>query len=175
MLVLAVLTTIPRPLPAAPVATSRAAPPILRLTQRRDRTVVSLIQPTARPVVLPPDDGIYPNSLGQTRIVAARRGGFVIFTTDYASRPNGGRHQCGAGTETMLRVVALRPALHQTFALRTASCWRTIDEGEIGWDDKAGQLAVERTTYDPETQHQRVRYRVSNDGNVTILDSTPLQ
>ena len=156
-------------------AHATAAAPGMRVTQRGDRTVVAVTRPAPRrTAVLPADEGIYPHSLGATRIVGAVPGGFVIFVSDHASRPNGGAHQCGAGTETVLRVIALRPTLHQTFALRLESCWQTIEAGEVGWDAAARRLTVERTTFTPDERHLRTIYAVADNGRVTAVESMPL-
>jgi len=90
----------------------------------------------------------------------------LILSTDYDSRPGGGARMRGAGTETVLRVITLRPAPRETFRQRTASCWTTVEEGEIAWDAGAGVLSVERWTFSPEVEHLRTRYRVSADGIV---------
>ena len=139
----------------------------LRVTQRGAATVLEIARPGRRArAALPTEEGIFPRSLGRTRLVGAILGRVLILSTDYDSRPDGGARMCGAGTETVLRVIALRPALRETFRQRTASCWTTVEEGEVAWDAGARVLSVERWTFSPEAEHLRTRYRVGANGTV---------
>ena len=157
------------------VTPSRAAEPALaipggslRVVQRGAATVVAVTQHArTRATVLLMDDGIYAGSLGATRIVGAAPGRFVVLLSEYASRPNGGSHQCGAGTEAVLRVISLRPAPQQTLHVRTGSCWQDIEEGGISWDGKANRLTVERTIFNEGgASRLRVAYRITPEGRV---------
>ena len=173
-IVLPLACMLPGAVPASAIA---AAPALavpgggtLRVTQRGAATVLSVTWDgrTVR-AVLPRDDGIYPGSLGSTMIVGAIRGRVPILLSDHASRPNGGSHMCGAGTETMLRVLALRPAPHQVFHQLVASCWFTIDAGDIAWNGRTRKMTVERTTFDRGVEDRRTRYRIDPDGAVVTL------
>ncbi len=119
------------------------------VAQRGARTVITLrIAATVRRLVLPKEDAIYAGAGPTVTLIGALPGQVLILRLDYASNPSGSAYQCGAGTETVLRVLALRPALHQTFSQRIASCWKNIDEGDLGWDARSRTLTVERTTVD---------------------------
>ena len=147
----------------------------LRLSQARDQTVVAATRPAGlRRLVLPPEDGIFADSLGDTQLIGAVPRRVVIFRTDYASRPRGATHQCGAGTETVLRVVALRPSLRQTLHTLLESCWKTIDDSHVAWSPGSRQLTVELTTYDPDMKHVRTLYQVTDTGDVIALSKERL-
>lgn len=141
----------------------------LRIGQRGAATVVAVTRGgrTMR-TVLPVEEGVFAGSLDSTRLVGALPGRVLILSSDYASRPGGPMHMCGAGTETVLRVIALQPAPHQTFHQRIASCWRTIEPGDIAWDRGARMLSVERTTVDgPQARDLETLYRITTAGAVT--------
>lgn len=146
----------------------------MRVTQSGDRTVLNLHggHPRAK-LVLPAEEGIYPRSLDATRIVAEEPGRLLIIVSDYASRPNGPTHQCGAGTETVVRVIALLPVAHQTLARRIASCWSTIEDGEVAWNGATGLLTLRWVIYDPEMRSVQVSYKVSANGEVALLEPLP--
>ena len=160
------------PTPATAAAPALALPGVgtLRVTQRVAATVLSMTRDgrTVR-VVLPKDDGIHPESLDSTKVVGAIPGRVLILLSDHESRPNGGSHMCGAGIETMLRVIALQPVPHQVFHQLVASCWSTIEAGDTTWDDRTRELTVERTTLDQGVEDRRTRYRIKPDGTVATL------
>ena len=115
---------------------------------------------------LPSDEGIFPRSLQGVQLVGGLPGRVVILSVDYASRPGNPMGACGAGTETVLRVLALRPRLRQTFHQRVDSCWRTIEAGGIGWDGPTSTLTIERSVFSDPVDHSRISYRISPDGAV---------
>ena len=170
------LSLLQQPATSPPTGAARSLASVgLRLSQARDRTVVAATRLGGRRrLVLPPEDGIFADSLGDTQVIGAVPGRVVIFRTDYASRPRGAAHQCGAGTETVLRVVALKPSLRQTFHHLLESCWKTIDDSHVAWNPGSRQLTVELTTYDPDMQHVRTRYQVTDAGDVIVLSEEPL-
>lgn len=138
----------------------------LRASQVGAATVLAITRGgrTAR-VTLPEDTLIVAGSLDAMQVVGGIDGRVVIVTTDYLSRPKGPAHQCGAGIETMLRVIVLGRVPRQAYRERIASCWDDI-EGEARWDAAAGRLVVERTTYNPEYVHQRTVYSLTPEGIV---------
>ena len=70
----------------------------------------------------------------------------------------------------MFRVIALRPRPRQTFHQLVASCWRTIEAGEVTWDRATRRLVVERTTFDTRAeQHVRTHYTVGDDGTLVPI------
>lgn len=142
----------------------------LAVAQRGDATVLRFIPAhgPARSLRLPPQDGIYPHSFtGASRIGTAP--GLVVLQTAYASRPGGPTHECGAGEETVLRVVTLRP-LVQRLATTTESCWFNVEPGDVGWDGATRRLSVETTTsHTAGLTHVRTTYAVAPDGRVSIV------
>ena len=143
----------------------------LRVTQRGAATVVTVtLHGRTMRTVLPADEGIFAGSLDTSRVVGVVADSALILSSDYASRPAGGAHMCGAGTETVLRVIALRHGPRQTFHRRIASCWRTIEAGEVGWDAGTGRLSLERTTFDASgARDLRTVYRIGPEGDVTQM------
>jgi hypothetical protein len=144
----------------------------VRVTQRGVATILAIIQHArATHTVLPADEAIYAGSLDTTHIIGVIPGQVLTLSSDYASRPNGGRYQCGAGTETVWRVIALRPVPQQTFHQRIASCWQSIDEGDTSWDSRTRQPTVERTTFDASGAHDlRTLYRITPEAFVTQIE-----
>ncbi len=142
--------------------------------QHGARTVISVfVAGSRRRLSLPTETSIYAAARPLTSLVGALPGRVLILQSDYSSNPSGGSYQCGAGTETVLRVLALQPALHQTFSQRIASCWDNIDSGDVAWDARTQTLTVERTTVEgakpesePKVEDLRTQYRVEPDGAV---------
>ena len=108
----------------------------VRLDQHGRRTIISGIVKGGGHIslALPADATIPGNSLYAARFVGGVPGRVLILSVDYTSRPPGAPlAECGAGMETVLRVIALRPQPRQTFHQLVASCWKDIDPGEITW------------------------------------------
>ena len=174
-LVLASMAGLVMPIPAA------ARPPVLarpsgiavpgghvRVTQRGAGTVISGIVAGRRvALVLPAEEGIFPGSLGTVQSVGGLPGRVLILSIDYYSRPNGTIYQCGAGIETVVRVIALEPRPHETFHQLVGSCWSDIDPGDVSWDAAASRLVIERDLMTGSTGHTRTSYRIDAAGNVT--------
>lgn len=139
----------------------------LRVSQAGAATVLAITQGgrTGR-LTLPKDALIVAGSLDATQVVGGIDGRVVIVSTDYLSRPGAPMHQCGAGIETMLRVIVLGRTPRLAFRERTASCWNDI-EGSARWDPATARLVIERTTSNPEYVHQRTEYSVTLEGVVT--------
>ena len=144
------------------------------LSQRSAQTVVHWnshgIQRTA---VLPADGGIYPGSLSDAEVLGTIGDRVLVLSVTYDSRPNGGAHQCGAGTETILRVVSFSGSPRQTFEQLVDSCWLTIEEGDVAWDPSAHTLSVERTTYNDGEAHTNRIYQVDDKGAVRLIVDAP--
>ena len=140
--------------------------------QRGVSTVVAYAaRDRRRSIVLPAEEGIYAGSLDSVSLVGAVPGRIAILSTTYASRPNGGSHFCGAGMETVVRVVALRPVLRQALAERVDSCWKTIESGRIAWDLGARTLLIE--TFDgTEVGHGVKTFVIQDDGTVRLQSAT---
>lgn len=146
------------------------------MVQRGATTVLRFtpVRGPARSLRLPTQDGVDPHSLGQASTVGSAPG-LVILLTSYASRPNGGMHRCGAGEETVLRVVTLHP-LAQRLATTTESCWFDVEPGDIAWDGAGRRLSVETTRSNASgAVHVRTTYAVGADGSVSIagIDGLP--
>ena len=124
-----------------------------------------------RSIVLPAEEGIYAGSLDSVSLVGAVPGRIAILSTTYASRPNGGSHFCGAGMETVIRIVVLRPVFRQALAERVDSCWNNIESGRMAWDPGPRTLLIE--TYDATAVGHAVKtYAVQDDGTVRLLSTT---
>lgn len=137
------------------------------VTQRGTSTVlVYAAGGRSHRVVLPAEAGIYADALDGASLLGAVPGRVLILSTTYASRPHGPMHMCGAGTETVIRVVALRPTPRQTFTERVESCWTNIESGRIEWDPAAKTLLIEG--YDEAGGHADKRYAVGDDGAVRL-------
>ncbi len=134
----------------------------LTITQRGARTV--LAAKTGR-VVLPAESGIYPHSLDGADLLGIMPGGLLVLSTHYASRPGAPMAMCGAGTETVLRVVALRPSPHQTFSDRIESCWTSIEADAVRWDAARRSVTIRRLAADGITDRT---YAVQRDGSVRL-------
>ena len=144
------------------------------LSQRSAQTVVHWnshgIQRTA---VLPADDGIYPGSLFEAKVLGTIGDKVLVLSVTYGSRPNGGMHMCGAGMETIVRVVSFSGRPRQTFEQLVESCWQTIEEGDVAWDPSAHTLSVERTTYSDGEAHTNRIYQVDDKGAVRLIVDAP--
>ncbi|HEY0184362.1 MAG TPA: hypothetical protein VGC09_16245 [Rhodopila sp.] len=124
-----------------------------------------------RSIVLPAEEGIYAGSLDGASLVGAVPGRIAILSTTYASRPNGGSHACGAGMETVIRIVVLRPIFRQARAERVDSCWKTMESGRIAWDPAARTLLIE--TFDGTAVGHAVKiFAVQDDGTVRLRSTT---
>ena len=144
------------------------------LSQRSAQTVVHWnSHGIARTAVLPADDGIYPGTLSDAEVLGTIGGNVLVMSVTYDSRPNGGAHQCGAGTETILRVVSFSGSPRQTFEQLVDSCWLTIEEGDVAWDPSAHTLSVERTTYSDGEAHTNRIYQVDDKGAVRLIVDAP--
>jgi hypothetical protein len=156
----------------------------LQLGQRGATTTVTLRrQGQTLRATLPPDESIYARSMRTSTLVGAASGAFAVVSSDYDSNPAGGSYQCGAGTETVIRVIALRPIPHKTFGQLVASCWLAVDAGDVKWDKARQRLSIERITYSsPDTPdktsdqdgaaaHTLTVYHVAADGAVAVVSS----
>jgi hypothetical protein len=144
------------------------------LSQRGAQTVVRWsTHGVWRTAILPADDGIYPGSLFEAEVLGAVDDRVLVLSVSYASRPNGGMYQCGAGTETMVRVISFSGKPHQTFEQLVESCWLTIDPGNVAWDRSAHTLSVERTTYHGAEEHTNRIYHVDEAGVVRLIGNVP--
>lgn len=154
----------------------------LQLGQTGAATTVTLHrQGRVFQATLPPDDSIYAHALQTSTLIGAASDAYVVVSSDYESNPAGGTYQCGAGIETVVRVIALQPVPHQTFSRLVASCWLVVDAGDIEWDKEQQRLTIERTTYgSPASQgetgglpdgvdHTLTIYQVASDGAVTVV------
>ena len=159
-----------------PVLMRLQAGATLGLESRGAATViVARVKGRTMRTVLPVEDGIYRGSLEGATLLGAIGGAVAVISVDYASNPSGGRFQCGAGVETMIRVIALSPRPHQTFGQLVASCWAPVDAGDVTWDRTAHLLTIERTTYSRHAApgsgttvaDTRTTYRIAPDGSVT--------
>jgi hypothetical protein len=140
--------------------------------QRGPSTVLAYaVRGRQRSIVLPAEEGIYAGSLDGASLVGVVPGRVAILSTTYASRPNGGSHACGAGMETVIRIVVLRPILRQALAERVDSCWETIESRRIAWDPAARTLLIE--TFDGTAVGRGVRiFAVQDDGTVQLQSTT---
>ena len=149
----------------------------LRLSQKGAATAIAYtMHRQTLTTTLPSEEGIYAGSLMGAQLLGAIDSSVAIITADYSSNPSGGAFQCGAGIETVIRVIALLPRPHQTFAQRVASCWTAIDPGDTSWDAAGRTLTIERTTYEhaPKgnemvVQDLRTTYRVAPTGTVETV------
>ncbi len=96
--------------------------------------------------------------------------GTVVLSTIYASRKGFPDKHCGAGSETAIRVLQLRPRLHQTFSQLVDSCWAAIESEESRWQTRDHTLRLETTrTIADRSIHQEATYRVTPDGTAALL------
>lgn len=121
--------------------------------------------------VLPADDNICPHALYKVSLVGAVPGRVLILSTEYLSRPGSPSHQCGGGVEIVLRVVSLRPVLHQTLAGHVDSCWTSIESRRIEWTASAHTLLIDRDDPGPAASHTVKTYAVQADGTVRLRSS----
>jgi hypothetical protein len=117
-------------------------------------------------VTLPADDGIYPRSFDSATLIGRVGDGVLVVSTDYGSRPGNPQGECGAGNETVLRVIALRPRVHQTFEKRVESCWNNIERTSVDWNAAIATLTTDLSTADGDIA---TRYKVSDEGIVTMI------
>ena len=120
-----------------------------------------------RRLVLSAEEGIYANALDSAALVGAGPGRVLILSTSYGSRPLGPTHMCGAGTETVIRVILLRPDLRQTFSERVESCWTSIEAGRIVWN-RSDQTLLLETFGGPGEGHSVKTYAVQDGGAVRL-------
>jgi hypothetical protein len=101
--------------------------------------------------------------------------GVVVLSASYASREGFPMKQCGAGGETVVRVLQLRPRLHQTFSELVDSCWASIESRERRWQAGDHTLHLETTRYTAgEAMHQEAIYRVAPNGTTALLSTRQL-
>ena len=99
----------------------------------------------------------------------------VVISADYASREGFPDKQCGAGSETIVRVLQLRPKLRVTFSQLVDSCWASIEAGEQRWQPSDRTLHLETTHFSADkTLHQEAIYRVAPDGATALLTTRQL-
>jgi hypothetical protein len=139
----------------------------LHIGQRGGQTVLTGTMRGRRlSLTLPADDGIYPRSFDSATLIGALGDGVLVLSTDYGSRPGNPQGECGAGNETVLRVIALRPRTHQTFGKRVESCWKNIESTSVDWNAATATLTTDLSTPDGEISTQ---YKVSDEGTVTMI------
>lgn len=139
----------------------------VRVAQRGAHSVVSgIVKGRPFSLALPAEEGIFAGSFDGVEFVGALPGRVLILSIDYLSRPEVPMGQCGAGVETVLRVVSLRPQPRQSFHQLVASCWYDIEPGEISWDAATSSLIVERQVFSKPAEHTRTRYHVNDEGSV---------
>lgn len=117
-------------------------------------------------------DGIYPRSFENAMLIGEVPDKVALFVDTYASRPNGGAYQCGAGEEAFLRLVALGNPMRGTLSLRIESCWYDVELGDDGieWNPEQRVLSID-FLYTPDDPHPTGphRYAVADDGVATRL------
>lgn len=170
---LVAILTLAAPIPASRAIAASATLAIpggrMRIDQRGASTALSGVMAGRRfRLTLPAQDGIYPRSFDSAKLVGAVADRFVILSVDYASRPGNPNGECGAGTETVLRVIALRPPIRQTFAVLVESCWNNIEQTSVAWDAAAAVLTTDLATAKGDVV---TRYRIAPDGAVTAIGS----
>jgi hypothetical protein len=139
----------------------------LHIGQRGAQTVLTgTLRGRRLSVTLPADDGIYPRSLDSATLIGTVGDGVLVLSTDYGSRPGNPQGQCGAGNETVLRIIALRPRAHQTFEKRVESCWNTIESISVNWNAATATLMTDFSTADGDIA---TRYKISDEGIVTTI------
>ena len=88
--------------------------------------------------------------------------GAVVLSASYASREGFPMKKCGAGSETVVRVLRLWRKLHLTFSQLVDSCWASIEGGEQRWQASDHTLHLETTrTIAETTMHREAIYRVA--------------
>lgn len=144
----------------------------ITVTQRGTSTVLAYAaRGRMRRIVLRAELGIYADALDSARLLGDVPGRVAILSTTYASRPHGGSHACGAGMETVIRVVVLRPIFRQALAERVDSCWNTIESGRIAWNPAARTLLID--TYDGTAIGHTIKtYAVQEDGTVRLQSTS---
>jgi hypothetical protein len=137
------------------------------VSQRGAQTVLTgTLRGRRLSITLPADDGIYPRSFESATLIGKMGDDVLLLSTDYVSHPGKAMGQCGASSETMLRVIALRPQARQTFKDLVDSCWNNIESIAIGWDATTATLKTEFTTTDGDVF---TRYKVLDDGVVRMI------
>lgn len=143
----------------------------ISLHQIKDVTMLTYIPKSGgavRRLKLSTPDGIFRGSFESANLIGEIPNKVVLLSDTYASRPNGGSHECGAGQETFLRVVALGAPLKETATIRVESCWRTYELLGDGINWIASKRLVRIflfTPDDPDPKGPR-EYTVSDDGAV---------
>jgi hypothetical protein len=144
------------------------------LRQIRDVTTLIYVPKSGgatRSLKLSTPDGIFRGSFDRATLIGEIPGKVVLLSDTYGSRPHGGSHECGAGEETFLRVVALDAPLRETITIRVESCWLTYELEGDGIDWIASQRLVRIfliTPDDPDPKGPQ-EYAVSDDGTVTRI------
>jgi hypothetical protein len=124
----------------------------LQLGQRGATTTVTLRrQGRTLRATLSPDESIYARSMQTSTLVGAASGALAVVSSDYDSNPAGGSYQCGTGTETVIRVIALRPIPHQTLANSSQAVgWLSMPETsngiKRGSDSRSSAQLIRRPT-----------------------------
>jgi hypothetical protein len=143
----------------------------LHVTQRGAQTVLSgAMHGRSFKLTLPAEDGIYPRSLESAELLGAVADDVVILSIDYASRPGNPNAECGAGTETVLRVITMKPTIQQTFHTLVDSCWDSIEVTSVDWDKDARALVAKLSTPAGDVVS---RYAITPDGKVTAVEDHP--
>jgi hypothetical protein len=138
----------------------------LQVAQHGPATVLTLrTHRQSRVAILPTDEMIAAVTLERARLVGVAGADLLLLTT-YASQTGKGgpQAQCAAGEESVLRIVRVEADVRQTAALRVASCWERIDEGELSWDPQSRTLKLD--SEDDESP----AYTVSPDGQFLKTD-----
>jgi hypothetical protein len=146
----------------------------MSLRQIRDVTTLTYIPKSgraARRLKLSTPDGIFPGSFTRATMIGEIPGKVVLLSDTYGSRPNGGSHQCGAGEETFLRVVALGAPLRETATIRVESCWYSyqLEDDGINWIASERLIRIFLSTPDDVDPQGPQEYAVSDDGAVKRL------
>jgi hypothetical protein len=146
----------------------------ISLRQIRDVTTLTYIPRSGeatRRLKLSTPEGIFSGSFNRATLIGEIPGKVVILSDTYSSRPNGGSHECGAGEETFLRVVALDTPLRETATIRVESCWNSYElEGDgINWIASKRLVRIFLVTPDDADPKGPQEYAVSDDGTITRI------
>ena len=102
----------------------------------------------------------------------------VVLVDRYPSRLNGGQGECGAGEESFVRIVRLRPApARKLWQVKLASCWQDIEaDGEYGdqglhWSADTRELQI-RWLQGPALKGPETR-RLRLDASGAVKELTP--